>query len=198
MDRVTAFLGEKPHSMGALRERAREAEAAESRALQDHLRSRWYHQGRESILSSPPRLRSADYRRSPRQLRDALPPLVFHRLSLVDSLHRALRPGAEADYHELRKLMKKLRYILEFFELVLGEPGRRLHSAAVDVQNPLGVMQDSVVARTICGELAVADSALEEGLSALAAAQEEAVADAWGRFCDPWLRQDVCEELMQL
>lgn len=198
MDRVIARLGERPRSVGVLRKRAREAERAESRALQDHLRSKWYHRGLEKLLSSPPQLDRPDYRRAPRELRDALPPVLLHRMSLVDSFHRSLRPCAGEAYHELRKLMKKVRYVLEFFEPVLGETGRRLRSAAVDVQNPLGVMQDSVVARRISDELAVTDSALDEGFSAVATAQEEAFAEAWARFCDPRLRHEVFEELMQL
>lgn len=185
-------------SMAVLRNRAREAEEIRALSLQEHLRSEWYRRGRDELLTSPPAPARPDYRRAPRQLRDALPPLLLQRMSLADALHRTVRPGAEAQFHELRKVMKKVRYVLEFFQPILGDAGRRLYGAAVGVQTPLGMLQDSVVARQLSRTLDVDDPAVGDAFSSLAAAQEESIAEAWIRYCDPRLRERVFEEMLQI
>jgi CHAD domain-containing protein len=119
---------------------------------------------------------------------------------LADAWHRRLRPGSPADLHELRKLLKAVRYLLEFFEPLVENAGLALRDAAIGVQTSLGVLQDVQVARQFVGSRLDHESVtidIDVALGALAASAEEEAADAWVEFCNPDLRLPVFEELMR-
>jgi CHAD domain-containing protein len=60
----------------------------------------------------------------------------------------------EEQLHRLRLLLKRLRYVCEFFADVLGEPVARAIPPLVQLQGCLGDLQDAVVAAEALGELA--------------------------------------------
>ncbi len=60
----------------------------------------------------------------------------------------------EEQLHRLRLLLKRLRYVCEFFADVLGEPVARSIPPLVQLQDRLGDLQDAAVAAEALGELA--------------------------------------------
>jgi CHAD domain-containing protein len=66
--------------------------------------------------------------------------------------------GDEHDHalHEVRKAAKRARYAAETATAVIGKPAKRLARRMEDVQEVLGEHQDSVTARSLLRELAVA------------------------------------------
>ena len=182
----------------ALESLVQTAEAESVQRLDGYLRSESYRSSRRQFLDRGYCIRSADVRRLPSITRDAVPVLLLNRIALADAWHRRLRPGSPADLHELRKLLKAVRYLLEFFEPLVENAGLVLRDAAIGVQTPLGVLQDVQVARQFVGSRLDHESVtIDVALGALAASAEEEAADAWVEFCNPDLRLPVFEELMR-
>ncbi|WP_084681609.1 CYTH and CHAD domain-containing protein [Actinomycetospora chiangmaiensis] len=108
----------------------------------------------DALLADPPLTA-----RAPRVAREVLPREVdrAHRkvvvaMAAADGVPRG--PERDAALHETRKKAKRLRYATEVAEPALGDPARRLRRRMKDVQELLGVHQDSVVTRATLLELA--------------------------------------------
>jgi CHAD domain-containing protein len=71
-------------------------------------------------------------------------------------LEEADRSPADRDHHlhEARKAYKRARYAVEVFVPSVGEPAKQLAASLTELQDVLGVHQDSVVARELLRELA--------------------------------------------
>ncbi len=69
-------------------------------------------------------------------------------------LDEATLAGEDEPLHEARKAYKQARYAVEVFAADAGRPGAKLTDRLTDLQDVLGVHQDSVVAREILRELA--------------------------------------------
>ncbi len=93
--------------------------------------------------------------------------------------------------HEVRKCAKRLRYAAEAASPIFGKQATALAKAAENIQEILGVFQDSVVTRETLRELAALDSAGEgSGFSygRLHALEEQRGNEARERFYVAWQR----------
>ncbi|MFJ2395438.1 CHAD domain-containing protein [Streptomyces sp. NPDC087843] len=112
-----------------------------------------------------------------------------------------LSPGTERDtaLHQARKAAKKTRYATEAARASLGKPAKRLGKRVKAVQKVLGEHQDSVVARDVLRNLALAAHAAgESGFTwGLLYGQENAMAErcerelptVWADASKPGLRE---------
>ena len=90
-----------------------------------------------------------------------LPALVGRAADRVDRAARAVADDRtpqvrDQGLHEVRKSAKRARYAAESAVPVSGKPARRLANRMEALQDVLGEHQDSVAARALLGELAVA------------------------------------------
>jgi CHAD domain-containing protein len=93
--------------------------------------------------------------------RDALPPLVERSWQrLREKAEKLDSDSADADYHRVRVLAKQARYGAEAVGPALGtkrnKQAKKFAARAADVQDVLGDLQDSVVARETINEVASA------------------------------------------
>jgi CHAD domain-containing protein len=100
-------------------------------------------------------------------------------------------PDQENALHAARKTAKRLRYATEAVMPVIGKPAARLQRRLSDVQDLLGIHQDTVVARAALRDLAVAAQAgggngFTYGL--LHAAEAQRAADARAALPSAWRR----------
>ena len=63
-------------------------------------------------------------------------------------------PDRDHHLHEARKAYKRARYAVEVFVPSMGEPAKQLAASLTELQDVLGVHQDSVVARELLRDLA--------------------------------------------
>jgi CHAD domain-containing protein len=139
-------------------EMARRAHAGRDRALAalDSDRYLKLHQMIDALLAEPPW--------TPRAARPARTELsksvakAYRRSARRVEVALALDAGAERDLamHEARKAAKRLRYAVELSAPVLGRGARVVRRSLKRVHELLGAHQDSVVARPVLRELAVA------------------------------------------
>ncbi|MFE5143746.1 CHAD domain-containing protein [Streptomyces fagopyri] len=116
-----------------------------------------------------------------------------------------LPPGTERDtaLHQARKAAKKTRYATEPARATLGEPAKRLGKRVKVVQKVLGEHQDSVVARYVLRDLALAAHAAGESAFTwgLLFGEEKAVAErcewelptVWADASKPGLREALVD-----
>lgn len=95
----------------------------------------------------------------------------------------------DAALHEVRKSAKRLRYGAEAAAPVLGKRATKLARAAEQIQETLGILQDSVVSRGVLRELAV--QAQAEGANAfsfgrLHALEQQRASEARAQFSRDW------------
>ena len=75
---------------------------------------------------------------------DVVPSLMMKQYRKLRKLGDALTPDSlPADYHQLRIVEKRLRYGLEFVDVLYGKPARRMVLRAAELQDLLGQMQDT-------------------------------------------------------
>ena len=130
--------------------------------------------------------------------RVALPSLVAKPLRKLRRGGRALGPDDDAkDYHQVRIRAKRARYGAEAVAPALGRKrGRaaaRLAKRAAKLQDLLGELQDSVVARELLSEvraLHAQDRSLGFGLGRLYEREEQADRDARAAFPRRWKKLD--------
>ena len=135
---------------------------------------------------------------------EVLPPLAARAWRKLAKKARSLAPGdADADHHRVRILAKRARYASEAIVPALGRKrairGRRFAARAADVQDALGGLQDSVVARSLIEEVAggrptdgpfgLAAGRLLEREAASARESRAGFAKAWKRLDRPKLRR---------
>ena len=125
-----------------------------------------------------------------------LPALVGRAADRVDRAARAVADDRtpqvrDQGLHEVRKSAKRARYAAESAVPVSGKPARRLANRMEALQNVLGEHQDSVAARALLSELAVAaQESGENGFTfGLLYAQECARANDARRDYEPALRK---------
>ncbi len=86
----------------------------------------------------------------PVRVRDVLPAVLYQRVAEVRAYDSLLGEGAPVErYHALRIASKWLRYTLEFFREVLGPATATLVDDMKALQDHLGNLQDTVVARAV-------------------------------------------------
>ncbi|MFE9688781.1 CHAD domain-containing protein [Micromonospora sp. NPDC005806] len=96
----------------------------------------------DALLAGPP-ARTVDARRVARRVRRAV-------TRADDRLDRALTSGTDdVALHEARKAYKRARYAVEVREPAVGKPAARLVTRLKELQDTLGVHQDSVVTREV-------------------------------------------------
>jgi CHAD domain-containing protein len=142
----------------------------------------------------------------PYRVRDVAPVAIYERLAAVrayDDWVRTPKPPLE-QLHALRIACKRLRYTLEFFRDVLGAGTPSLIRDIVTVQDHLGAIQDTVVARAIVGRL-VAGDASDRGMCSYLAYREAEMAQLldgfpglWSQFNSPALGGRVAEAISTL
>jgi CHAD domain-containing protein len=107
----------------------------------------------DTLLADPP------YQdRAQRRATDVLPPLVGRMYRKTRKAARAARrmaPGPDQDValHRVRRRAKRLRYLVEVVEPVVGKRARRLRRRIKDLQDLLGDQHDLVVLRPVLREL---------------------------------------------
>ena len=112
------------------------------------------------VAAFTPALQHGPLRRSPASRAAAVteaPTLIEERYRKVTRGGRRIGPTSTAvEYHRLRIRTKRLRYALQFFAPIYGEAARTLIDRTIDLQDLLGVHQDSVIAvarlRTLVAE----------------------------------------------
>lgn len=82
----------------------------------------------------------------PTQTRHLLPALVYGQLAEVRAFDGRLTDAPLTVWHELRIHLKRLRYLLEFFELLLGGTAVELIADVRQMQDVLGELNDGRVA----------------------------------------------------
>lgn len=75
-----------------------------------------------------------------------IPVLIYHHLEVVLAYENVLQGASLETHHALRIDMKRFRYILEFFQEVLGDEVKPVIADAVAVQDHLGALNDADVA----------------------------------------------------
>jgi inorganic triphosphatase YgiF len=128
----------------------------------------------------------------------ALPPLVERSWRKLARAGRKLEPAStDADFHRVRVLAKRARYGAEAVAPALGrKPGAQAEKfarRAADLQDALGELQDSVMARETVLEVARAKSregAFNLAAGQLAERQVQARAEARAGFPVAWRRLD--------
>jgi CHAD domain-containing protein len=160
------------------------------------LRSDDYRAGREEFLQGGITFIQPSYRTVPRELRHALTGALWHRISRADSYRKNMDRHSKRDHHELRKLIKDVRYLLELFAPLFGASGARLARAAVGVQGHLGIVQDTVVAEELLAATSLSQPMIFAAFELLARAAMDDATVAWIEYCDPQLRADSLRELI--
>ena len=92
-----------------------------------------------------------DHKAQPYRVRHVAPVVIYQRMAAVrayDEWVSIPNPPPER-LHALRIACKRLRYTLEFFQEVLGPDAKTLVKSIVAVQDHLGNLQDTVVARAL-------------------------------------------------
>jgi CHAD domain-containing protein len=123
---------------------------------------------------------------------ELLPKLLQRDLRRLRRRHERVESAPTADdrthaLHDVRKAAKRLRYAAESAVPVLGDQSAELASRAEDIQELLGEMQDTVVARELLRDLGVrAHLAGENGFTfgRLHALEEALAAELSGRYPD--------------
>ena len=75
-----------------------------------------------------------------------IPVLIYHHLEVVLAYENVLEGASLETHHALRIDMKRFRYILEFFQEVLGREVKPVIADAVAIQDHLGALNDADVA----------------------------------------------------
>ncbi len=129
-------------------------------------------------------------RRAGRRMVKAAPGLLRSRLDELLGDGRAIVRGAPAaEYHELRKRCKKLRYVAEFFRDLMPEAMTALREHQVKLQDLLGAHQDADVSM-LALDTFVAEAKLTKrqwaGFAAQRDSQAQAAQDCRDAFPGVW------------
>jgi CHAD domain-containing protein len=118
-----------------------------------------------------------------RRVCDAVPALLWRRYGHVRAYAPELTSASDARLHELRKDVRRLRYALEFFQELLGDETATLLRRAVELQDALGALHDTVVLRETLERYHAPEPAAARALAALARRRAEAL-DGWPQLTD--------------
>jgi CHAD domain-containing protein len=118
-----------------------------------------------------------------RRVCDTVPTLLWRRYGRVRAYAPELTSASDARLHELRKDVRRLRYALEFFQELLGDETATLLRRAVELQDALGALHDTVVLRETLERYHAPEPAAARALAALARRRAEAL-DGWPHLTD--------------
>jgi CHAD domain-containing protein len=129
---------------------------------------------------------------------EALPPLAERAWERLAPKGRSITADSEdAQLHEVRILAKRSRYAAEAIGPALGpkraRAAKRFASLAADLQDVLGELQDSVVARELLEDVASArtgDGPFNLGIGRLLGREERAGEEARAAFGPAWRKLD--------
>ena len=113
-------------------------------------------------------------------LKAALPLIQSPRRRARDSGSAVKATSPDSDYHALRLKVRDLRYVLEFFSPLGGEPAEAYIRQVTRLQTLLGDHQDAVIAAELYAGLAKDEALGKGGLRAAAELAANAVAEAEG------------------
>jgi CHAD domain-containing protein len=89
----------------------------------------------------------------PYQIRHLLPVLVYEQLAAVRAYDGLLPTASLAEWHGLRIQLKRLRYLLEFFEPLLAASATELINQLKEMLELLGVLNDARVGQALLVDL---------------------------------------------
>jgi CHAD domain-containing protein len=139
---------------------------------------------------------------APTRVRDLAGSLIWRRYEEWRAFEVVVTDGGAAPLHQARIAGKRLRYIIEFFAEALGPQTEDLLAPLVALQDTLGSLQDSVVARTYVHDLGLDnDLGARAYLGARAAEQAALLAELpihWARVSSPAYRGLLLELIGQL
>jgi CHAD domain-containing protein len=137
-------------------------------------------------------------RAMPHRVRHIAPRLIYQRYEVVRAYETVLDDASLDTLHMLRIDAKRLRYMLESFEEVLGKEVKAVIEASKTIQDHLGDLQDARVAGVLMSEY-VREAGEQERTSAvlqyMAVREEEKqrllaqVPQVWQAFTHPDLRR---------
>jgi CHAD domain-containing protein len=135
--------------------------------------------------------------------------LIYEQLKEVHAYDALLQEASLETLHQLRITFKQLRYILEYFEEILGEKGQRVIEEVKALQDHLGALNDARVAADLLSEL-VAEGDKKQTRRPLGKGQSspqlaaylqtrleeqqrllETFPQTWSRFNSPELRRNL-------
>ena len=93
----------------------------------------------------------------------------------------------EEERHEMRKRLKKLRYALSFFQSLFEKKKAKPYlKDLARLQDAFGALNDLATARTILGDLARNDPALQPAIAHVAAFHQERADGEWAEVQSLW------------
>ena len=147
--------------------------AAAQQRLLNHLGSRRlakFNEEFQTFLSEPgAAVRASDHLAGTPRVRDAIPAAIWQQYSVVRAYEAIDNPPVET-LHALRIDCKRLRYLLEFFQTVLGRSTTSLINLTVRAQDHLGLLHDATVAADTVRRYVAEHAPIEAGDLAAAAA----------------------------
>lgn len=136
------------------------------------------------------------------RVRDVAGSAIWRRFEDLRAFEPALPGGADEALHAARIAGKRLRYTLEFFADALGPRAEAALAPLATLQETLGDLQDSVVARAHVRALGMEDDAgAQSYLAALEARRAVRLADlprAWERATSATYRRRLLELVVKL
>jgi CHAD domain-containing protein len=186
--------------------------AAAQGQLLDHLGSRRlvkFNEEFRAFLSEPGvGVRASDHLAGPPRVRDAIPAAIWQQYGVVRAYEAIENPPVET-LHALRIDCKRLRYLLEFFQGVLGRGTAPLIDLTVRAQDHLGLLHDATVAADTVRQYLAEHTPVEAGDLAAAAAylsdiqseiqaRRDSFSDIWREIVDQPFRRQLARLLSKL
>jgi CHAD domain-containing protein len=139
----------------------------------------------------------------PIQVRHILPIIVYHRLAAVRAYDSILADADPSTLHALRIELKQLRYTLSLFREVLGPQADDYIEEVKTLQDCLGQMNDTVIARAYLSDF-LKDTHLAALTEYLASLEEKEIAlkgqlfERWTQFNTRKVQQKLSSALLAL
>ena len=155
LNHARAFAGRRPPDAPAIDAwlnhlQSRRAEAQQN--LLDHLGgkrfARFVEDFQTFVSTSGVAVRAGDHPAGAPRVRDAIPPSIWAQYGVVRAYESIADPPLET-LHALRIDFKRLRYLLEFFQSLLGTRTAQLVELTIRAQDHLGLLQDACVASNL-------------------------------------------------
>lgn len=153
-------------------------------------------------------VRAVEGTATPYQVRHVLPTLVHDRLANVRAYDNVIENGDVQTLHALRIEFKRLRYVVAFFQDVLGNSGTDYLEALKAIQDHLGALNDAVVVQARLNALLedsdwehITTEVVGSYISILAARQDslqQSFADVWTRFNTRSVQRKLSDALLVL
>lgn len=141
----------------------------------------------------------------PYEVRHIAPIIFYEHLAAVRAYDTVLEGADIETLHALRIEFKRLRYVVTFFESILGTSAEHFIEAIKDMQEYLGRLNDVTVARERLSRVAKLNDAQQAALNAyLDAMQADADAklsgfpDAWARFNSRGVQRQLSDSILVL